>query len=82
MDEARLFLVVSSDRRRSNGLKLEHRKFCSNLQKTSFMVRVTEHWNRMAWRGYGVSFYGDIQDPSGPYCRVPALKRRLDSMIF
>ena len=46
MDEARLFLVVCSDRTRSNGLKLEHRKFCTNRWK-NFMVRVTKHWNRL-----------------------------------
>ena len=43
MDETRLFLVMHSDRTRSNGLKLEHRKFCANTQKYFFMIRVMEH---------------------------------------
>ena len=47
MDEARLFLEVCSDRTRSSSLKLEHRKFHTNMQKNFFMVRVTEHWNRL-----------------------------------
>ena len=47
MDEARLFLVVCSDRTRSNGLKLEHRKLCTDMWKNFFTVRVTEHWNRL-----------------------------------
>jgi len=47
MDEARLFSVVCSNRTRSNGLKLQHRKFCTNVQ-IFFMVRVTEHWSCLA----------------------------------
>ena len=31
---------------RSNGLSLEHRKFCTNVRK-NFTVRVPEHWNRL-----------------------------------
>ena len=46
MDEARLILVVCSDRIRSNGLKLEQRKFYTNMRK-NFTVRITEHWNRL-----------------------------------
>ena len=45
--KARLFSGVCSERTRSNGLKLEHRKFCTNMWKNFFVVRVTEPWNRL-----------------------------------
>ena len=47
IDEVRLFPVVCSDRTRSNDLKLECRKFCINVWKNFFTMRVTEHWNRL-----------------------------------
>ena len=40
MDESRLFLVIRSNRARSDSLKLEHRKFHANTPKI-FIVRVT-----------------------------------------
>ena len=56
MDEAMLFSVVCSNRTRSNGLKLEYRKFHTNMQKNFFIVRVTEHWNRLTRE--------DVESPS------------------
>ena len=47
MHEARLFSVVCSNKTRSNGLKLQYRKFCTNTWKNFFMVRVIEHWIRL-----------------------------------
>ena len=47
MDEARLFSVMCSNRTRSSGLKLGHRKIHKNMQKCLFTVRVTEHWNKI-----------------------------------
>ena len=48
MDEARLLSMVYSNRIRSNGIKLEHWKFRTNMQKNFVIVRVMEHWNRLS----------------------------------
>ena len=47
MDEARLFSALYTNRARRNGLKLEHRKFHTNIRKDFFTIRVMEHWNRL-----------------------------------
>jgi len=47
MDEAGLLSVVCSGRTRSSGLKHEHEKSHTNMQKKFFVVRVTKHWNRL-----------------------------------
>jgi len=46
-DGDKLFSVVPSNRTRSNGHKLKHRKFQLNMRKSFFTLRVAEHWNRL-----------------------------------
>lgn len=47
LDRARLFSVVPSDRTRSNGYKLQLKKFHLNVMKNFFTLRMTEHGNRL-----------------------------------
>ena len=44
---ANLFSVVCVDRTRGNGHKMDHKKFCTNMRKNFFTVRVMEYWNRL-----------------------------------
>ena len=46
-DVARLYSVVASDRTRGNGHRLKRRKLCLNTTKNFFILRATEHWNRL-----------------------------------
>ena len=45
-DGTRLFSLVSSDRTKDYGHKLERRRFSLNIRKHSFTVRVTNHGSR------------------------------------
>ena len=44
---ANLFSAVCGDRTRGNGHKLGHGKFCTNIQRNFFTVRVMEYRNRL-----------------------------------
>lgn len=44
---------------RANENKQEYRKFYLNMRKNLLTFRVTEHW-KIAQRGWGVSFSGDV----------------------
>ena len=46
-DTANLFSAVCEDNTWGNSHKLEHKKFCTTMQRNFFTVRVTEHWNRL-----------------------------------
>lgn len=63
VDGARIFSVMTSNRTRGNGNKLEYKKFHINMRKKLFTLRVTRAVEQVAQRCSGVSFPGDIQNP-------------------
>lgn len=71
-DEARLFPVVPSDRKRGNRHKLEHGKSHVNMSKHIFIVWVTEYCKHAAPRGCRVSFSGNPQHSPGHHPVQPA----------
>ena len=46
-DTANLFSAACGARTKGNSHELKHRKFCTNMWRKFFTVRVTEHWNRL-----------------------------------
>lgn len=63
MDGVRLFLVISSDRTRCNGHKLESQKYAEELlySKDDRALKQADQ------RSCGVALFGDIQDSSGHF---------------
>lgn len=57
-----LCLVLPSNKTRSNGQKLMHRKFQLNMRKSFFTVWVTQHWNRLP-RQRGCFFFRHFYEP-------------------
>ena len=77
MDETRLFSVVCSDRTRSNGLKIEDRKFHTNMWKELYdkgdgvLEQATQRGCGLLLRRYSRS---DWMPTCATYFRVPALE--------
>ena len=77
-----LFSVVCGDRTEGNSHKLEHRKFCTSMQRNILTVRVTEHWNRLPREVVESPSLEILKTHLGAfctnYCREPALGGRLN----
>lgn len=46
-DGARLISLVSSDKIKSNGHKLKHKRLSLKIKKRFFTIWVTEHWCKL-----------------------------------
>ena len=46
-DKARFFSMVRGNKTRGSSHKPKHRKFCTNVHKNFFTVRVMKHWSRL-----------------------------------
>lgn len=56
-------LVVPSDRTRSNGHKIKHKKLHLNMRKNFFSLRVADNWNRLPRKGVKSPSLETIQIP-------------------
>ena len=74
-----------SHRTRIYGLIAEHRKFHANMWKNLFMVRMTEHGNRLprdVVKSVSMDIFKTCLDAyCVTCCRVSALSKGLDSII-
>ena len=80
-DMANLFSALCGERTRGNCRKLEYRKCHTNMQRSFFTARVTEHWTgcpRLTWTPtcvacclrpalQGVCAWWSLEVPSSPY---------------
>jgi len=90
-DGAKLFSVVPSNRIRGNGHKQKQRKFCLNMRKNFFTLRVTEHWNRLPrevvdspsleiWR-YSLEHWNRLPREVVDFPSLEIFKTRLDAIL-
>ena len=57
--------MVPSDRMRSNGHKMKHRRFPPNIRKHCFHCEGNQAHAKVAQRGFGVAILEDLQKLSG-----------------